>query len=214
MAENENIVVNEMPPEEQPQESKGKQILRKIGAGLKEWGRKQIVVLKRYPHRIPLLVTVLTSVLWLLWLFTFSRAAYALSGVNTLGLIIFISTLLSILILPLFLNAFPKRKKPNVIFIVMVFVFIAALIVFDVLYYTLAYDFLYVQGGQTAVWINERPFIGSSFTLAIVHIVFLCLSALSLALLPVYTPLIRKINTSKEINVTDIHETIDVEDDE
>ena len=154
----------------------------------------------------------LTSVLWLLWLFTFSRSAYALSGVNFLGLIVFIATLLSILVLPLFLNAFPKRKKPNIVFIVLVFVFIAALIALDLVYYNLSYDFVYVKGMFEESWLAERTYIGQSLTLAIVHIVLLAVSALSLALLPVYTPLIRKINTSKEVESNDIHEAIDVED--
>ena len=207
MAENENIVVNQTPSEEQKPS-----FLKRAGAGLKEWWRKQIVTLKRFPQRIPLIITVITSVLWLLWLFTFSRSAYEVSGVNVLGLIIFVSTLLSILVLPLFLNAFPKRSKPNIAFIVLVFVFFAALVALDVVYYMLSYDFLYVQGGQDEAWIAARPYIGQSFTYAIVHIVFVALSAISLALLPVYTPLIRKINTSKEVEGNDIHENIDVED--
>lgn len=207
MAENENIVVNQTPSEEQKPS-----FLKRAGSGLKEWARKQIVTLKRAPHRIPLLIMTLTSVLWLLWLFTFSRSAYALSGVNFLGLIVFIATLLSILVLPLFLNAFPKRKKPNIAFIVLVFVFIAALIALDLVYYNLSYDFIYVKGMFEESWLAERTYIGQSLTLAIVHIVLLAVSALSLALLPVYTPLIRKINTSKEVESNDIHEAIDVED--
>lgn len=207
MAENENIVVNQTPSEEQKPS-----FLKRAGAGLKEWCRKQIVTLKRAPHRIPLLIMTLTSVLWLLWLFTFSRSAYSLSGVNFLGLIVFIATLLSILVLPLFLNAFPKRKKPNIAFIVLVFVFIAALIALDAVYYNLSYDFVYVKGMFEESWLAERTYIGQSLTLAIVHIVLLAVSALSLALLPVYTPLIRKINTSKEVESNDIHEAIDVED--
>ena len=212
MAENENMVVDQMPPEERPQESKAKAVLKKIGAGLKEWGRKQIVTLKRSPQRIPLLLTCLTSVLWLLWLFTFSRAAYALSGITVLGLIVFAATLLSILVIPLFLNAFLKRKKPNIVFIILVFVFFAALIALDVTYYSLCNDFLYVQKAQQQSWIDDRPYIGESFTLAIVHIVFIAISALSLALMPVYAPLIKKINTMKAIEENTISGTIDIED--
>ena len=212
MAENENMVVDQMPPEERPQESKAKAVLKKIGAGLKEWGRKQIVTLKRSPQRIPLLLTCLTSVLWLLWLFTFSRAAYALSGITVLGLIVFAATLLSILVIPLFLNAFPKRKKPNIVFIILVFVFFAALIALDVTYYSLCNDFLYVQKAQQQSWIDDRPYIGESFILAIVHIVFIAISALSLALMPVYAPLIKKINTMKAIEENTISGTIDIED--
>ena len=212
MAEKENMVVNEVPPASQPDENKFLKVLKKIGAGLKEWGRKQIVALKRSPQRIPLIITVITSVLWLIWLFTFSRASYSLQGVSYLGLVVFATTLLSILVLPLFLNAFPKRKRPSVVFIVLVFVFLAVMIVLDILYYSKIYTFLYIEENQSASWIESRPYIGSSLNLAIVHIVLLAISALSLALMPLYTPLIRKINTSKEIAGNDIHEVIDVED--
>ncbi len=209
MAENENMVVS---PESQPDENKALKILKKIGAGIKEWGRKQIVSLKRSPQRIPLIITVICSVLWLIWLFTFSRASYSLQGVDYLGLIVFATTLLSILILPLFLNAFPKRKKPNVVFIALVFIFIAVMIVLDVMYYNKIYTFLFIEESQSTTWIESRPYISSSLNLAIVHIIILAVSALSLALMPLYAPLIKKINTSKEVAGNDIHETIDVED--
>lgn len=42
---------------------------------VKEWFRKRVVALKRNPQRIPLLFIVLVSIIWLLWLFTFSRTA-------------------------------------------------------------------------------------------------------------------------------------------
>ena len=86
------------------------------------------------------------------------------------------------------------------------------MIALDVVYYNLSYDFVYVKGMFEESWLAERTYIGQSLTLAIVHIVLLAVSALSLALLPVYTPLIRKINTSKEVESNDIHEAIDVED--
>ena len=212
MAENENIVVDQTPPGNQPVDNKAKAVLKKIGAGLKEWGRKQIVILKRAPHRIPLLIVTVCSILWLIWLFTFSQSADAMSYISTLGLQIFVTTLISILVLPLFLNAFPKRKKANKVFIVMVFIFLAALIALDIVYYVQVYNFLYVDALQSSDWIAERPYLGSSLTLSIVHAVLVVLAALSLALMPVYAPLIKKINTAKAIEDNNIHETIEVED--
>ncbi|MGN0814474.1 MAG: hypothetical protein ACI4MH_04495, partial [Candidatus Coproplasma sp.] len=134
MTENENVVVNEQTPEEQP--GKKGLTLDKVLAGLKEWGRKQIVALKRYPHRIPLACFAIVSVLWLFWLFTFSQSVYRLQSITWTGISIFIITLLEILILPLFMNAFPKRSKPKVVFIALVFIFVVAIILLDVLYYT------------------------------------------------------------------------------
>ncbi len=213
MAENENIVVDEMPPETQPQpeQSKVKAFFAKVWAGIKEWTRKQVVTLKRFPQRIPLAITVITSVLWLIWLFTFSQAASSLLLVNTLGLLVFANTLISILVLPLFLNAFPKRKKPNIVFIVLVFVFLAALIALDVVYFVQVSADI---ANRSTAWLSQRPFIRESLTLVIVHLVFVALSVIILALLPVYAPLIKKINTAKNIDGNDLHEHIDIEDDE
>ena len=209
MDENQNVVVNEVPPVETKPSKKDKLV-----AGFKEFIRKQVVALKRNPQRIPLFCIVICSVLWLIWLFTFSQAVSALLGLNTLGLMVFVNTLLSILIIPLFLNAFPKRKKPNYVFIALVFVFMATIIVLDIVYRMQIYDFLYVQKAQTDAWIAERPFIDSSCNLAIVHVVLIAISALSLALIPVYAPLIKKINTAKNIESNEISGSIDVEDDE
>lgn len=218
MAENENIVLNEDTPAEQP-EKKGLS-MKKIGAGLKEWGRKQIVTLKRYPHRIPLFCFVIVSVLWLLWLFTFSQTIYKYQAINWTGLSVFVITLLEILILPLFLNAFPKRSKPNVVFIALVFVFVVAIILLDVLYYSQVHLFVFGDGTAanppqvSADVLAGAPYIENSLTLSIVHIVLMAVCAVVLALLPVYSKLIKKINTRKDIETTEIKENIDVEEDE
>lgn len=209
MAENENMVVNQIPPEEQAKASLGK----RIWAGIKEWGRKQIVALKRYPHRIPLAMLVITSLLWLFWLFTFSRSVDAAQSASWTGIAVFANTLLSILILPLFLNAFPKRKPANKIFIALVFIFMAAIVLLDVVYYVQSNDYIVNYLGNAADrWLETYSFFTDAMTLSIVHIVLIGVCALLLALMPLYTPLIRKINTSKNIEGNDIHETIDVED--
>ena len=114
--------------------------------------------------------------------------------------------------LPLFLNAFPKRKKANKVFIVMVFIFLAAPLALDIVLYVPVYNFLYVLALQSSDWIAERPYLGSSLTLSIVHAVLVVLPALSLALMPLYPPLIKTINTAKPIEDNNIHETIEVED--
>lgn len=212
MADIENNIVKELPPEEQPQEKKIVAVGKSILSAMKEWGRKQIVILKRSPQRIPLLILVITSLLWLFWLFTFSQAVYNSQQIKWTGIAVFVNTMLSILILPLFLNAFPKRKKTNYVFIALVFVFMICIVFLDILYYIQSYDFVYVQGQMDEVWLNRNPAFVQSLNLSIVHIVLIGVSALALALLPVYAPMIKKINTSKEVVGNDIHETIDVED--
>lgn len=183
-----------------------------FGAKVKEWFRKQIVSLKRSPQRIPLLFIVIVSIIWLFWLFTFSRTASRFSEINFAGLSIFINTLLSILIIFLFLNAFPKRKKPNIVMLVLVFVFMAAMIGMDVLYYTQVYKFIYIDGGVNEAGLASAPYALTSLTYSIVHMVLEGVCIVVLALYPVYKKLLLKINTSKEVAGNDINEEIDMVD--
>ena len=134
MAENENVLVGEVPENtetenktpEQPlnnQLSKGK----KFQAKIKEWFRKKVVALKRKPQMIALFLLAVTTIFFMLALYTISQAidlSAANANVKATGICVFIVTLLSLLVLVSFLNSFPKRKKPNIFFIILVFVMI------------------------------------------------------------------------------------------
>lgn len=196
-------------PETQPDNtpSKGKKFL----AALKEWWRKRIVALKVKPQTIPLLVLLITSIVFMLSLFKYSVAVYRTAGetgVDGSGICIFITTLLSILVLVSFLNAFPKRKKPNIFFIVLVFVMIAAMAASDVAYYVIMGKCI---KNHPATEANVSP----AQPCAIAHVALLGVSAVVFALLPVYSRLIKKINTSIKIDSATEHmgEKIDIEED-
>lgn len=179
---------------------------------VKEWFRKRVVALKRNPQRIPLLFIVLVSIIWLLWLFTFSRTASRFSTIDYAGLSVFVNTLLSMLIIFLFLNAFPKRKKPKIVLIVLVFVFMAAMIAMDVLYYVEVYNFIYVDKRVDDAGLASAPFALQSLKYAIAHIVLQGVSIVLFALFPLYKKLLLKINTKKVIAGNNISESLDVED--
>jgi hypothetical protein len=206
MAENENVVKTTVGGSKP---SKWSRFL----AALKERGRKFIVNLKRNPQRIPLFFMVIVSALWLIWLFTFSQTVYRIPGVNWIGVSVFVITLLEILVLALFSSAFPKRKKPNIVFIVLLFVFMALIVFFDVLYYHQVYDFVFTQGKLNAEALAMFPCVESSLSLAIAHIILIGICALLLATLPLYSKLIMKINTKKVVDSNDIKENIDVSED-
>lgn len=206
--ENENVVENEVQPEpKNDKPSKGKD----IGAAVKEWFRKRVVALKRSTHNIPLLFTVLVTMLWLVWLFTFSKSIYLTSSATWTGMAVFANTMLSILIVPLFLNAFPKRKKPNIVFIVLLFVFMVAIVLCDVLYYVQESNYL---ANQSQDFLNKNPCLNQSLTLAIAHIVLVGVSAVLLATLPLYKKLIMKINTKKVLESNDLTEEIDTSEED
>ena len=197
-------------PETQPDNtpSKGKKFL----ASLKEWWRKRIVALKVKPQTIPLLVLLITSIVFMLSLFKYSVAVYKTAtetGVDGAGICIFVTTLLSLLVLVSFLNAFPKRKKPNIFFIVLVGVMVAAMVGTDIGYY-LIMDKCMVNHPATVA--NIQP----AQPLVIVHIAMLGVFAIVFALLPAYAKLIRMINTSKKIESATEHmgEKIDIEEED
>lgn len=212
MADLENSVVEETQLPEQPEQSeqpevpaeekpsKGKQIL----AAVKEKCRKFIVSLKRKPQMIALVVILVSSLLYLCCLGTFSQALDK-NNVSVGGICVFVNTLVSILILPTFLNAFPKRKKPRIAFIVVVFVLLALLIGLDVLLYMNTQSYVVKFG----INLRRTPIVKQLYTDVIVHIVFVGISILAFAFLPLYKKGINKINTRKNLAENKLSEEID-----
>ena len=187
--------------------------VKKFGAAIKEWWRKRIVALKVRPQTIPLWVLMITTVYFMLILFTVSRAvSECLSDTTATGICVFVTTLLSLLYIVSFLNAFPKRKKPNIFFIVLVFVMIAVQLGCDIGYY--------IQMQRDVIDIANVTSPGyksatAAQPLMLGHMVLLGLSTLAVALLPVYSKLIKKINTSIKVDSATEHmgEKIDIEED-
>ena len=209
MIENQTENQPEVQPEKQP--SKG----AKVWAAIKEWGRKQIVGLKIRPQKIPLFVMVITTVYFMLILFSVSKAVHYGGDhekINATGICTFITTLLSLLYLVSFLNAFPKRKKPNIFFIVLVCVMIAGQLACDLVYYLQMNSYIKILDKGT---IMEKAISGGQ-PYVIGHIVLLGLSAVVFALLPVYAKLIRKIDTSVKLESSTEHMQgkIDIEEDD
>lgn len=231
--------------EQQPTPSKGK--MKKFGAKVKEWFRKQAVNLKRKPQKIAFLFFIISSVMYLIGLNVFSPGPVLdFFAKPYLGLSVFVTTLFSILVLVLFMNTFPKRgirykkngKKHSINYIMLALTFIFLLVMFlmDLLYYRQltgciaknestffkdkAQAAKYVKYFNPGTTLDNLVFDPSSYKsylvkaleLDIVHMVFLGISALLLATLPLYKKLIMKINTSKVVESTEIKEVIDTAD--
>ena len=132
------------------------------------------------------------------------------SGISESGITVFVNALASILILPLFLNAFPKRKKPNKVYIVAVFVVFALIIAMDSLFYVRCSDFMAVQeeAGRPISGANSDYF-DSAFTATIVHLVFVSISVVVFALMPLYKMGLNKINTKKVLESNKFEDAID-----
>ena len=201
--------VKEQPEKASAPKKKG----NKVAAGCKEWFRKRIVGLKRSPQSIVLVALFITTAIWLIWLFTFSRAISVNIAAEWVGLVVFINTLVSILIIALFGSAFPKRKKPNIVFIILLFVFMAAIIACDVIYNVQMSLYIKYYSNLSSEQLAKAPYINKSLNYAIAHAVLVGVCAVLLATLPLYKRLINKINNKKEIATNEMNEVIDVEED-
>lgn len=178
----------------------------KFVAGLKEWFRKLIVKLKRKTHLIPLVLTLITSFVYLCMIGTFSQLTIDNTGISSIGLCMFVTTLASILILPLFLNAFPKNKKPVIAYIVSVFVVFALIIAMDSLFLANMNSF---RNSGVTILADKMVFFDKSQTCLITHLVLVSLCVVVFALLPVYKRAINKINTKKVVASNDFSDEID-----
>lgn len=188
---------------EEPAAAKKPKQPNKFVAGVKEWFRKLTVKLKRKTQLIPLVLTLITSFVYLCMIGTFSQMIQINRGVSSVGICMFVATLASILILPLFLNAFPKNKKPVIAFIVAVFVVYALIIAMDVIFLVNMNNYLKDNNFDTMSFYSE------SKTSLIVHIVLVSVCLVAFALLPVYKKLINKINTKKVVSSNDFSDEID-----
>ena len=126
------------------------------------------------------------------------------------------------------LNAFPKREKPKIAFIVLTFVMLAIVMVMDVLYVNKlnqaveTYKSLIkveADGSSSTeweVWIangNAAKLLGAK-TAVIIHIVFEAIGFALVALLPVIRNLMKKINTRVVIEENENIASIDLSEDE
>lgn len=175
----------------------------KFVAGVKERFRKFIVKLKRKTQLIPLVLTLITSFVYLCMIGTFSQLIQINRGISSAGICMFVTTLASILILPLFLNAFPKNKKPVIAYIVAVFLVYALIIAMDVVFLVNMNNYI------TSHNLDTISFYSESSTSLIVHLVLVGICLVVFALLPVYKKLINMINTKKVVSSNDFSDEID-----
>lgn len=129
-----------------------------------------------------------------------------------------------------------KKHNMNYIMLALTFVFVIVMFLMDILYYKQLTGCIagnestfFKDASQASKYVkyfgadvtldtiaydptNYKSYLVSALELDIAHMVFLGISALLLATLPLYKKLIMKINTSKVIESTEIKEVIDTED--
>lgn len=206
MTENENMVVNE---QTSPEEGKKKRFDKeKFKADFKEWGRKQIVNLKRRPSNIAFFFLAVTSLIYVFSLGTLSQSVYDKTTGNWIGLATFVCMLFSVLSLVLYMNAFPKRKKMKIVPIVLCALSMALMAFMDIMFYI---EFKDLTANDVLM---RKPYWDTTFNILITHVVFLCITGILMATMPLYKAALMKINTRKEVEstVNTMSGPIDLED--
>lgn len=164
---------------------------------LKERLRKMIVSLKRNPSTIPLLMMAVTFIFYSLNLTDVSNTTAKIYG-KGMGLSQFCIMLFSLLSLVCMLNAFPRRKKPNIPMIVLMFAMFGIIIFCDIHYTNMIIAAITRTENPIAIT-KDTEYIAYANNMLNAHMVMTIVSAALVALLPVYSKLLRKINTSVAI---------------
>ncbi len=165
-----------------------------ILARMKESVRKGLVSVKRNPQLIPMAMLLAAFLVFSMNLTDLSDTTAKIQGAN-MGLAQFTVMLLSLLSMVCLLNAFPRRKKPNVPMIVLMFAMFGIMILCDV-HYTNA---VYAAVTRPEHPIEMTDYIISAYSLLNTHMYLIGITAVLVAALPVYSKLLKKINTSIQV---------------
>ena len=179
-----------------------------VSAFFKERWRKFLVAIKRRPQMIPLVVLVVAFLYYSLNMSAISNTTAKIQG-QGMGLAGFATMLFSMLSFMCFLNAFPYRKKVNVPMLVLMYVMLAIVIFADG-YYISAIVRAMTRENNPIVVDATNSYISDALKYLYVHIVILGVGVVLTALLPVYSKLLRKINTSVDIGDNGQLDAIDI----
>jgi len=168
-----------------------------FAARLREAGRKIIVSLKRKPQTIPGLVIVFAFLLYSLNLTNISDTTAKIQG-QGMGLCGFCTMLFSILAFVCFLNAFPHRKKVNIPMLILMFAMFGTIIFCNYTYMDRVTAALYRPENPIQLT-SDTAYIADAYNMLNTHSIVLIVAIVLIALLPVYSRLLRKINTSIDV---------------
>lgn len=177
--------------------SGSKDFSRKLIASVKDFFRKQIVSLKRNPQVIPLVMLLISFIVYSFNLTNMSNTTAKIQGAG-MGLCQFSIMLFSLLSMVCMLNAFPTRKKPVIPMVVLMFVMFGIIVFCDI---------HYCNAIMAALTRAESPiklelgtiYIANAYNMLQTFLILIGITALLVVTLPLYSKLIRKINTSVDV---------------
>lgn len=169
----------------------------KRNKGFKESWRKFIVSLKKRPHNIPMCMMVIA---FIVYSFNLTKISNTTAVVNKplMGLCEFIIMLFSILAFVCFLNAYPKRQKPILPMVILLYALQLIIIGADVIYLGR------INEGLQSIQITDaRAFIPQAKAVLTVHIIMVIITVVLIALIPVLGKMLSKIDTSVKLSDND-----------
>ena len=180
----------------------------KKSSHMPEFLRRFFVALKRQPSMIALVVLVIAFFYYSLNLTHISDTTAKIQG-NGMGLCGFATMLFSMLSLVCFLNAFPKRKKPVIAMLVVMFVMFAIIIYCDYHYADLINTALTREVNPITIDASTK-YIALANNVVWNHIMIEGVGIALVLLMPLYTKLLRKINTSITVEGNGEMDVIDI----
>ncbi len=191
------------------------QVSAKPGRGFKEFIRKFLVSLKRKPQNIALFVLLVGFVFFSLNLTSISDTT-ALINTDNMGQCEFAMMLFSILSFVVFLRTFPKRQKVKIPMLILTFLFLGIVVFADVVYLSRISDALTRE--ENRIIINyetgQNLFIANAWSTLITFLIFMAVVVVLLAALPLYSKLLRKINTSIDVEGNTNMTTVDISEED
>ncbi len=188
---------------------KSKNIFKAFGAWLKEKVRKFFVALKKNPQYIPIASLSVAFLHYSLNLTHISDTTAKLQGPN-MGLSAFITMLFLILSFVCMVSAFPKRQKPKISMIIIMMILYASVIISDIHYMNCISNALY----RPVDPIKPTEYIFTAYNTVLINIILVAVTILCVLLEPVYAKLIKKINTSIEVEDSGDIGSIDISDED
>ena len=179
---------------------------RKPVAVIREMIRKFLVALKRKPQNIPLVATIIAFAWYSFNLSVISFTTTRLQG-NNMGLTGFAIMLFSTLAIVCCMNAFPYRKKVNKPMLVLLYVMLAIVLVCDNHYLSSVSSGLARDVNFDSATVEKAQY---AWQVMYAHSIMVMVCAALAATLPLYRKLIRKINTSIQVEENAEMEAIDI----
>ena len=178
---------------------------------IKERVRRFFVFLKKNPSIIPTAALVVSFLIYSLNLTSVSNTTAKIYGPG-MGLCSFVTMLFLILSFVSMLGAYPKRQKPKWILIALMTVMYLVVIAADLLYYIRINDAL-TRATNPIKLTTSTLYIWEAQNLMIAHIISVVVIIITMYLEPVFAKLLKKINTSVEIEGNEV-EAIELSSDD